>query len=330
MIKYVTAIALWFVAIAPFGASAQSEVSVERAANMGQIWFDRMARSLRDLNFEATLVQSQGQRIQPLVWLHGNYDHQTDLELLIYLNGADNRALRVGDQTYYYSQIGGSYTLQSDVTVGLIPPAFYEPFANIAQHYQVIASGGMRVTGRPAQYLRLISRDDYRYHYDLWVDRDSGMLLKLQMMTPQGEVLEQLQLTSIMFSDEIPEQLTEVSAIQRPPKLYDTQQLSELRFALRPNWLPGGFDLRRAHHRQLYDTQLPTDYFLFSDGLTEVSIYVTEQQAQKLPSLAYQGPESLVNTFVEGYAVTVVGKLPADTLQRIAENMVITTESAQQ
>lgn len=330
MTKYVVAIALWLVAIAPLGANAQQEVTAERAANMGQIWFDRMARSLRDLNFEATLVQSQGQRIQPLVWFHGNYDHSTDLELIIYLNGADTRALRVGDQTYYYSQAGGSYTLQSDVTVGLIPPAFYEPFANINQHYQVIASGGMRVTGRPAQYLRLISRDDNRYHYDLWVDRDSGMLLKLQMMTPQGEVLEQLQLTSISFSDQIPEQLTEVSAIQRPPKLYDTQQLAELRFPLRPNWLPGGFDLRRSHHRQLYDTQLPTDYFLFSDGLTEVSIYVSDQRAQKLPSLAYQGPESLVNTFVEGHAVTVVGKLPADTLRRIAENMVVSTQDMQQ
>ncbi|WP_417684852.1 MucB/RseB C-terminal domain-containing protein [Pseudidiomarina gelatinasegens] len=327
MTKYVVAIALWFVAIAPLGALAQSDEraeSVERAANAGQVWFDRMARALRSLNFEATLVQSQGQRIQPLVWLHGSYDHNTDIELLIYLNGADTRALRIGDQTYYYSQAGGSYTLQSDVTFGLIPPAFYKPFTQINAQYQVIASGGMRVTGRNAQYLRLISRDDNRYHYDLWVDRESGMLLKLQMMTPQGEILEQLQVTSIAFSEVLPEQLTEVSDIQRPPKLYDLQQLTELQFALRPQWLPAGFELRRAHHRKLHDTPLPTDYFLYSDGLTEVSIYVTDQRTQALPNLALQGPESIVNSHVNGFAVTVVGKMPAETLRRIGESMTVT------
>lgn len=322
MTKYAVAIALWFGAFASFGTAAQTNETAEQAANVGHLWFDRMARALRTLDFEATLVQAQGQRIQPLVWLHGSYDHNTDLELLIYLNGADTRALRIGDQTYYYSQAGGnSYTLQSDVTFGLIPPAFYRPFAKIEKHYQIIASGGQRVTGRNAQYLRLISRDDNRYHYDLWVDRDSGMLLKLQMMTPQGEVLEQLQLTSINFTEALPEQLTELSNIQRPPKLYDLQQLNELRFPLRPQWLPEGFELRRAHHRNLYDTRLPTDYFLYSDGLTEVSIYVTDLRAQSLPNLALQGPESIINIQIQGHAVTVVGKLPADTLRRIGENL---------
>src|SRR5690554_6560406 len=327
MTKYAVAIALWFGAFASFGTAAQTNETAEQAANVGHLWFDRMARALRTLDFEATLVQAQGQRIQPLVWLHGSYDHNTDLELLIYLNGADTRALRIGDQTYYYSQAGGnSYTLQSDVTFGLIPPAFYRPFAKIEKHYQIIASGGQRVTGRNAQYLRLISRDDNRYHYDLWVDRDSGMLLKLQMMTPQGEVLEQLQLTSINFTDHIPAQLTELEAIQRPPRLYEASQLEAPHFNLRPNWLPEGFELRRAQHRRLYDTQLPTDHYLFSDGLTDVSIYITERRQQGLPELAFQGAESLINTSIDGFAVTVVGKLPVATLHQIAERMVLDSQ----
>lgn len=329
MIRTFTAVVLCLLFL-PVSGTAHSETSPDQAANLGEVWFDRMALALRQLNFEATLVQSQGQRIQPLVWFHGRYDHETDLELLIHLNGADSRALRIGDQTYYYSPVGGSYSLQTNVTAGFIPPAFYEPFAQISQHYQVIASGGMRVTGRPAQYLRLVSRDEYRYHYDLWIDRESAMLLKLQMMTPQGEVLEQLQLTSILFTEQIPAQLTEVGAIQRPPRLYEAAQLEAPRFNLRPNWLPEGFELRRAQHRRLYDTQLPTDHYLFSDGLTEVSIYIGEQQQQGLPELAFQGAESLINTAIDGYAVTVVGKLPVATLHQIAAGMVMNSEGATQ
>lgn len=324
MIKYIVAIAMWFAAIAPFVVTAQTDTRAELAANVGQQWFDRMAKALRTLDFEATLVQTQGQRVQPLVWFHGNYDRDTDLELLIYLNGADMRVLRIGDQTYYYSAADNSaYTLQSDVTFGLIPPAFYQSFEKIASHYQVIASGGMRVTGRTAQYLRLISRDNHRYHYDLWVDRDSGMLLKMQMMTPQGEILEQLQLTSFTQTESLPEPLIDVGGIQQPPRLFSDVNLSSPKFALQPQWLPEGFVLKSAHHRELQGTRLPTDYYLFSDGLTEVSVYITEPQAQNLPELALQGPDSIINLRRDGFAITLVGKVPVETLRQIGERMAL-------
>src|SRR5690554_2142677 len=191
MTKYFVAIVLWLGALASFSGVAQTYQDEQSAVNRGEFWFDQMAQALRGLNFEASLVKTQGERIIPMQWLHGSYDHKTDLELLVYLNDADVRVLRIGDQTYYYSPTGAhSYTLQSDVTFGLIPAAFYQPFAGIKSHYQVLASGGKRVTGRQTQYLRLISRDDNRYHYDLWLDRESGMLLKLQMLTPQGDILE--------------------------------------------------------------------------------------------------------------------------------------------
>lgn len=320
MTKIGIAIALWFAAVASFAVPAQTDERAELAANMGQQWFNRMADALRHLEFEATLVQAQGHRVQPLVWFHGSYDHETDLELLIYLNGADMRVLRIGEQSYYYSAGGAhAYTLQSNVTFGLIPPAFYQPFSSIADHYQIIASGGMRVTGRNAQYLRLISRDNHRYHYDLWVDRETGMLLKLQMMTPQGEVLEQLQLTSLVVMDELPEPLIDLGNFQQPPRMFDSTDTAPVKFMVRPNWLPEGFKQRVATHRTLHDTRLPTDYYLFSDGLTEISVYITDAQLQNLPPLALQGPESMVNLRVDGFAVTVVGKVPAETLRLIAE-----------
>lgn len=331
MTKIGVAIALWFAAIASFAVPAQTDERAELAANLGQQWFNRMVDALRHLEFEATLVQAQGHRVQPLVWFHGSYDHETDLELLIYLNGADMRVLRIGEQSYYYSAGGAhAYTLQSNVTFGLVPPAFYQPFSNIADHYQIVASGGMRVTGRNAQYLRLISRDNHRYHYDLWVDRETGMLLKLQMMTPQGEVLEQLQLTSLVIMDELPEPLIDLGNFQQPPRMYNTADTAPVKFAVQPNWLPEGFNQRVATHRTLHDTRLPTDYYLFSDGLTEISVYITESQLQNLPPLALQGPESMVNLRVDGFAVTVVGKVPAETLRLIAERSAPTSGTMNQ
>ncbi len=326
MTKHLLVVALLIGCVASPPGLAQTES--ERAENAGQAWYDRMASALRELNFEATLVKTHGQRIQPMLWMHGLHQDGLEVELLMQLNGTDVRVLRLGDQTsYYFQPSDNSYSLETDVTFGLLPAAFYKPFSELNEHYQVVASGGMRVTGRPAQYLRLVSRDNNRYHYDLWIDRDTGMLLKLQMMTPQGEILEQLQLTTLQLFAELPVSLDHLKGAQRPPKLYDKQKLQALQFGFEPQWLPQGFKLLRKHHRSLYHMGIPTDYYLYSDGLTEVSIYIANDNEQKLPDLALQGPESLYNTQQRGYVITVVGKLPVETLRRIGENMEVPRQS---
>lgn len=316
---------IWRASIALLLAlSITSPVAAQQASaeQVGVLWFDRMATALRDLNFEATLVQVQGDRIQPILWMHGSHSDNLEVELLIHLNGADVRILRLGDQTsYYFQPADNSYSINSDSTYGLLPAAFYKPFAQLEDYYQVIAGRGMRVTGRDTQYLRLVSRDNSRYHYSLWIDRETGMLLKMQMLTPQGEVLEQLQLTSFQLTPELPVSLADLQGVQRPPRLFDPNSAAQPKYDMLPTWLPIGFQLQRQTHRLLYATQLAHDHFLYSDGLTEVSVYISRKQDQALPELAFEGAESFYNTRKGNFAITVVGKLPVATLRQIADNV---------
>ncbi|RUO74037.1 negative regulator of sigma E activity [Pseudidiomarina sediminum] len=311
-------------AFSPVYAQSQASNSATApASTLAEQGFNEMARALRELNFEATLVRSSGTRLEPMTWLHGTYSDGLEAELIVMLNGPDTRIVRLGEDTsYYFQPTDDSYTLRSDVTYGLLPAAFYQNFAALQPHYQVRAAGrGVRVTGRETHYLRILSSDNDRYHYGLWIDSESGMLLKMQMMTPQGEVLEQLQLTTFQERESMPISLSDLRGIPRPPRLHELRQRQPLQFSIQPQWLPSGFKLLRQTHRNLAATRLPTDYFLFSDGLTEVSVYVTEREAQSLPELGLQGPESIYNTSLQNHAITVVGKLPVATLQRIAENM---------
>lgn len=301
-------------------ASTQTETAAQ-TDDIGERWFNRMSGALRDLNFEATLVQVHGDRIQPLLWMHGRHADGLEVELVIQLNGADVRILRLGDTTsYYFQPSDNSYSLQSDVTYGLIPAAFYQDFSQLSRDYQVLLGGGMRISGRDAQLLRLVSRDNSRYHFALWIDRETGMLLKMQMLTPSGDILEQIQLTSFSVRRELPVSLNDLRGVPRPPRLYDSSS-QQVQFGLEPTWLPSGFKLKRQNNRGLYDTQLPTDYFMYGDGLTDVSIYIVPMSAQALPELALQGPESLVNVKYQDFAITVVGKMPVATLRRIAESV---------
>lgn len=149
-----------------------------------------------------------------------------EVELLQHLNGADVRILRLGNQTSYYFQPSDrSYFVQTDITRDCCLELL-SIFSHINDHYQVVAVEGHRIVGRMAQYLRLVSRDNYRYHYDLWVDSETGMLLRLQMLTPQREVLEELQLTSIDLPAASPIALQALEGVQRPPDYITTNNKS--------------------------------------------------------------------------------------------------------
>ncbi len=296
--------------------------TAQSPASSAEFWFNQMSTALRELNFEATLVKSSGSRLEPMTWLHGVYQDGLEVELVVRLNGADVRSVRIGDDTSYYSQPSdSSYTLHSDVTYGLLPAAFYQPFEALQPHYQVRVDRGMRVTGRATYFIRILSRNNDRYHYGLWIDRSSGMLLKMQMTTPQGEVLEQIQLTTFSERESMPISLSDLRGVPRPPRLHEIRNLEAPQYGVQAQWLPAGFELLRASHRRIAGTQLATDHFLYTDGLTEVSIYVSNRQQQALPELAIQGPESLFNLNLGEHAITVVGKLPATTLERIAQSV---------
>ncbi|WP_411360427.1 MucB/RseB C-terminal domain-containing protein [Pseudidiomarina sp. YC-516-91] len=283
--------------------------------------YNEMAQALRELNFEATLVRSSGTRLEPMTWLHGVYPDGTEVELIVMLNGPDMRILRIGDDTSYYEPHDEAYTLHSDVTFGILPAAFYKNFSELQPHYQVVGGRGVRVSGRSTHFLRILSRDNDRYHYGLWIDVESKMLLKMQMMTPQGDILEQLQVTTFVERENVPIGMSDVRGIPRPPRLYEVRNLRPPQFNLRPQWLPAGFELLRAGHRRVAGSGLPVDYYLFSDGLTEVSVYIGSQEQQGLPSLAVQGRESIVNSTQQNLAVTAVGKVPVSTLQRMVDSM---------
>lgn len=300
---------------------AQSAASEQE--QLGAQWFDRMVQALRTANFDATLVQVQGDRIEPLRWLHGLDEENAEVELMMRLNGPDFRVLRFGQQTAYYQPAANSYSLRSDVVHGLLPTGFYRPFARLADYYRAIPAGGARIVDRDSQHIRLVSRDNLRYGYSLWIDRDTGLLLKSAVVTPQGEVVEQLQLTSVEFYDRFPANLADLRGVPRPPMLVDSQALQAMQYRVEPQWLPQGFELRRMNHHQLPVTGTAADYFMFSDGLTQFSVYVAKRELEYQEPLALEGAESLYSRAIGDEVVTVVGALPLPTLKQITDNIVI-------
>lgn len=286
----------------------------------GEEWFDRMQHALRSLNFDASFVHVRGQRIEPYRWLHGLSDSGQEVEVLMGLNGPEYRALRHNNYVSYYHSVGSPYRMRSTVLNGPLPAGFYEPFARMRNAYNVVSVGGARVMDRAAQHIRIIARDGQRYSYSLWIDRESGMLLRVATLNVSGDVLEQIQLTSLYISDDFLDSLQELEEISPPPLVDDRSNQRSIAGDWAISWLPQGFELIRSNHHRMVMTGQPADYFLYSDGLAKVSIYISARQDGLTP-VQIEGAESLFAADYGNIRVTIVGDIPVETMQRIAQSV---------
>ena len=146
------------------------------------------------------------------------------------------------------------------------------------------------------------------------------MLLRVATLDSDGEILEQTQLTSLDIRTELPAELQELAQVTPPPLVIDYRSTVPPEEDWQLGWVPPGFTKQRANRHELAITQVPADYQMYSDGMTSFSVYVVAG-TESLSALQYSGIESLYSHDFGEYQVTVVGRLPLETVQRIATSV---------
>ena len=309
---------LWLLSWAACSAAVQAAPNDTQTD--GAKWFAKMQQALRQLNFDASFVHARGERIEPYRWLHGVSDNGAEIELLAGMNGPEYRALRHNDRVSYYHALGTPYTMRASIVDGPVPTGFFQPLERINSAYHVISVGGDRIMDRAAQHIRVVARDRKRYGYSVWIDRESGMLLRSATLSMDGDILEQIQLTSLFVSEQFNENLQELKNISRPPVIDDRPNSRPMQGTWSVGWLPQGFHLLRANSHRMAVTGQPADYFLYSDGLAKVSVYIS-RHSDHAQAMQIEGAESFYSVPLGRHQVTVIGALPLATVQRIAQSV---------
>ncbi|RUO22518.1 hypothetical protein CWE08_04900 [Aliidiomarina iranensis] len=292
----------------------------QRALLEGERWFNLMQKALTEFNFNASLVHVQDQRIEMFRWLHGHNSENEELELLHSLNGPEIHIIRRGQTVSYFHSMSSPFSVRANNMFGPIPTAFFREFENISKAYDAVPMGGARIMDRTTVHVRLLPKDQDRYGYSLWLDRETGMLLRMLTLSQEGEPLEQVQLTALEITNEPNPELAQILDLNLPPVVEDIHRGVSVQHEWQTNYLPRGFTLVRGNHHRLPITGIAADYFLYSDGLTRISLYVSEDPEAAV-NLRHSGLESLYSHSYADYSVTVVGRLPMATLQRIATSV---------
>lgn len=285
----------------------------------------KMADAVHNRNFDASFVVVKGKSMEPYRWLHAKQGN-TELEHLSLLNGAGLEMVRIDSQVTYFEPQSEPYSIDTDSIAGPIPEVLFKDIERLSQHYDFVLGGKGRIAGRAAQLVRIESKDEYKFNYWLWLDAESSLLLKSAYVNHDGEMIEQLQLTHISVTEEPAALLLEMLNRKFPTPLPATA-ISQRKASTSSNnwqigWLPDGFSLLKSDRHKLDLNNELTDYYLYSDGFVEVSIFVQRPLPGRRPSGALSSGATTVYVHNSGsFDVSVVGNIPATTAKAIAESV---------
>jgi sigma-E factor negative regulatory protein RseB len=298
--------------------------AVGEESEPAKAWLERLSNALNKLNFSTSFVVVKNNQAQPYHWFHGVDDTGTELEILSLLNGPRRDILRKGNTVSYIEPELPPYSVTSQQISGPIPAILAGDISQLENIYDFISVGRSRVLGRPAQLIRIEAKNAHRYAYWLWLDQQSSMLLKLSIVTKQGQQLEQIQFTHLEITDKPSESVLQLNETELPVLVDIPQEYQHQELQWDVNWLPEGFTQINANRHKISLTKQPVEFMLLSDGLVDISIYVNgSQEKQRNADFAMDGATLALNQVNEGIEVSVVGKIPSTTAKAIADSITI-------
>ena len=316
MKKLITVLLFTLSLISSFYCSAKNSDNTS-----AKVWLEHLSTSLKTLNFSTSFVVVKNNQAEPYHWYHG-VDHGRELEILSLLNGPRQDTLRKGNVVSYIEPNRRPYSVKSERISGPIPSIFSENIDVLSDSYDFISVGKSRILGRAAQMIRIVAKDGYRYGYWLWLDQESGLLLKMAVITRKGHLLEQVQFTYLEITKKPAESLERLIKIKFPDVIDIPNKIDNSRFAWQINWLPLGFKQIKADRHNIDITKQAVEFRLFSDSLVDISVYVSPSQiSERAVEYVKDGATIVLNQIMHNEEISVVGKIPPSTAKAIADSV---------
>lgn len=312
----------------------------------------RMQTATQNLNYQGTLVYLQDGQVQSMRVVH-KADQNGEVERLINLNGVAREIIRKDDVVTCYMPDRKTVSVgrRHQFTGNLLSQLAENDFARLQDYYLFEFESVERVAGQSAQRILIKPKDASRYGYRLWVDEVNAILLKSDLLSEQGDVLEQTMFADIRIGGDIPdamlapesqgENFTWFEHESTKKESADSEPLRDKEL-IESNWtvavLPQGFDVTTRFHHQMPNSPGSTEHWVISDGLASISIYIEEilDGQSAFEGASPMGATNAFGVVKEGvvkegvrntaHQITVIGEVPANTVEMLAHAVMLKTQ----
>lgn len=290
-------------------------------------WLAKMHHAAHMINYDGTFVYGQNNEMTSMQIIH-SVDKNGEFERLISLDGSGREVIRSGNTVTCVLPDKNSVVVDKSKPDAEFPPTFPLKIEELSKFYDFHLNGNSMVAGRTAKKIMIKPKDKYRYAHTLWVDEETGLLLKDHLIGEKGKIVEQFMFTQINYPTVIEKGRLISDSKNKKFTWYEAKDLqSKTENKRSMSWkvmnVPAGFVPGVKRHHNMTMSAMPVEHFMYSDGLSSVSIFVEKQMdnSKNLMGGSTMGAVNAYGRAIGKYHVTVVGEVPHATVKMIGDSV---------
>lgn len=291
------------------------------AGNISDIVSGMSAADKRS-NYEGTFVLRKSDKMITMHVVHG-VDDRGVWESMESLNGEARKIVRHDNEviSIYPDRMLVTVSMMGD-KLGL-HPILPENLDKLGNYYEINQLGNDRIAGRETSVLYVQPKDAYRYGYKYWLDYDTRVVLKCDLLDENEEIVEQMMYTSFNDHTQVPQSAFDMPELEGfTRKTLRRNRGEPANIGWRATDIPRGFMLTQSTIRN--DKKNESLHLMYSDGLASVSVFIEsgENSPHRLIGASTMGALNAYGKQLNGVQITVMGEVPEATVAAIANSMV--------
>jgi sigma-E factor negative regulatory protein RseB len=294
-------------------------------------WLLRMHEASRRKAYIGTLVVSSGGSMASSRIWHV-CDGAQQMERIESLSGPPRATFRHNTEVITFSPQTKVARMETRESLGLFPGLLKSPDTNIDEFYTARLVGAERVAGFDADVIEIEPKDKLRFAYQVWSEKKSGLVVRLQTLDLQKRVLEQVAFSELQM--DAPVNMGKLTQMMAKTEDYRVERQEIIKTSAeaegwRLTFSVPGFKSMSCYRRPGQGEQAAevgaAVQWVFSDGLATVSLFVESFAPGRHGSEGFKvmGATHTLSRRVPDKAgawwLTAVGEVPVQTLQAFAD-----------
>jgi sigma-E factor negative regulatory protein RseB len=307
---------LWYAISLMAGSLMYSSVAPAESTTPGAL-LQQMEQASQSLSYEFAYINVSRLGIESLRYRHAVLDNKVFAQLL-QMDGPRREIIQRGGEISYFEPGLEPFTLAGDHIVDSLPSLVYADFRKLAENYDFVPVGRARIADQMCEVIRIVARDGTRYSYIVWLDSETKLPLRVDLLDRDGETLEQYRVISFAVDEGVRGMMQGLEKATLPPTL-SVPASEKVALTWKAGWVPMGMKEVTQSRRQIPSMNKSVESRLYSDGLFSFSINVSAADKNSASQLMRTGRRTVQSEIRNNAEITVVGELPPSTAKRIAE-----------
>ena len=279
----------------------------------------QMEQASQNLNYEFAYINVSRIGIESLRYRHAVIDNRVYAQLL-QMDGPRREVIQRGGDISYFEPGLDPFSLPGQNIIDALPSPIFADFSQLASAWDFIPVGRSRIADQLCEVIRIVSRDGTRYSYVVWLDVDTKLPLRIDLLDRDGETLEQFRVISFAVDEGVRNLMQGLQKANLPPSL-SVPEGEKVTLSWQPAWVPAGMKLVSQSRRDIPAMNKTVESRLYSDGLFSFAINITPADKSSVTQTLRTGRRTVQTEVRNNSEITVVGELPPATAKRIADSI---------